>query len=890
MSGASTGASIGAGARRRPSSLPSLPVLLGGGAYVLVMAALAAWAAWPIYRSSALLVLAAVATFAGLAIAGAAARWSWPGWLTAVVTGAALLVVGVPLAVPSALDGGAAGGLSGILAGVRDVLLGLVTAWKDLVTVQLPVGEYRNLLVPALVVFLIGTLLSASFAWRSARAASFAVLVGLGMVTFGLGFGASTASAPIVIGPLTLVAPRESAIGAAALVASLVFLAQRAAIDRAGALRRAAARGGAKLERRGGAVARRRLLAGGMVAVAVAAALVVPAAAQSLPREVLRTGIGPEREVRAAVSPLAQYRAFFTDDAFDTTLFTVTAEGPLPSRVRLATLDAYDGETFRGAPGVPSGAQAAPANDAAPFTRVPSRLDPAPGAPSTVRIEIAEYGEIWMPMAGSLESVRFSGPRPAALADAFYYSADRTSGVQIAGGGLEPGDAYELRVTLPEERTLATLTPGAAGAAPPGAPVPERLVEWMEAQDAGVGGPALAALVERLRARGYLSRALAAGDDEQPARWTMELGDYAFQPSAAGHSLARIDALFAQLLEREGEVGGGHPGGVSDAPDAALVAGIGDEEQFATAVALIAQQLGFPARVVVGARLDAAPGLSHCDAGACRAGDMSAWAEVRDADGAWVAVDVTPQHAATVDRDAARLRDPEHATQVRPATAEEVVPPPPVQHDSALPPDDAEGAPLDLGALWATLRVLALVALVAALLLGPFVTVVAAKALRRRARRGDGDPASRIVGGWDEYVDGAVDLGHTAPGVLTRSELAAHFARDRAAASTAVAGPAQAAGAGAHVDAGAQLAELADRAVFAPEPPRDEDAAHFWRMVEAERATRAAGVGAWQRLRAAVSLRSFARYLAPSKAARTRANVWLHERRTRARDASAQRS
>jgi len=42
-----------------------------------------------------------------------------------------------------------------------------------------------------------------------------------------------------------------------------------------------------------------------MVAVAVAAALVVPAAAQSLPREVLRTGIGPEREVRAAVSPLA---------------------------------------------------------------------------------------------------------------------------------------------------------------------------------------------------------------------------------------------------------------------------------------------------------------------------------------------------------------------------------------------------------------------------------------------------------------------------------------------------------------------------------------------------------------------------------------------------------
>jgi len=881
VSGAEPGARARGTARPARPAGPALPVLLRGGAYVLVMAALAAWAAWPIYRSSAMVVLAVVATLAGLAIAGAAARWSWPAWLTAAVAAAALLVVGVPLAVPSARSGGddgVAGALSGVLAGVLDVLFGVVTAWKDLVTVQLPVGEYRNLLVPALVVFLIGTLLSATLAWRSARAASFAVVVALAMVMFGLGFGASTLSAPITIGPLTLVAPRESAIGAAALVVSLVFLAQTAAAARAGALRRAAARGGARLERRGGAVARRRALAGGMVAVAVGAALVVPAAAQSLPREVLRTGIGPEREVRAAVSPLAQYRAFFADDAFDTVLFTVTAEGALPARIRLATLDAYDGETFRGAPGAATPADAGAPALAAPFTRVPSRLDPEPGTPSTVRVEIAEYGQIWMPMAGSLESVRFSGPRSAALGDGFYYSAERAAGVQIAAGGLEPGDAYELRVTLPEERALGSLTPGGAR---PGVPVPERLLEWVEAQDAGGGGPGLATLVERLRARGYLSRALTAAGDEQPARWMAQLQDYTFQPSAAGHSLARIDTLFAQLLEREAQLAGG---GVVPA-DGALVAAIGDEEQFATAVTLMAQELGFAARVVVGARLDGAGALSHCTDGVCRSGDVSAWAEVQDADGVWVPVDVTPQHAASVERDAVQLRDPEHATQVRPATAEEVVPPPPLQQDSALSPEDDEQAPLDLGPLWAALRVLALIALCAALVLAPLCIVIAAKAFRRRARRSAWDPASRIVGGWDEYVDDALDRGLTAPAVMTRSELAAHFGHGPAVASVAVASAAAAA-----ADAGARLAALADRAVFAPEPPRAEDAERFWRMVDAERATRAAGVGTWQRLRAAVSLRSFARHLAPSKAAHTRANAWLHERRTRARDAGAQRS
>ena len=54
-------------------------------------------------------------------------------------------------------------------------------------------------------------------------------------------------------------------------------------------------------------------------------------------REVLRSAAGPELAVSSAVSPLAEYRGLFEDDRADDVLFTVTADGALPDRVRLAT-------------------------------------------------------------------------------------------------------------------------------------------------------------------------------------------------------------------------------------------------------------------------------------------------------------------------------------------------------------------------------------------------------------------------------------------------------------------------------------------------------------------------------------------------------------------------
>jgi hypothetical protein len=121
------------------------------------------------------------------------------------------------------------------------------------------------------------------------------------------------------------------------------------------------------------------------------------------------------------------------------------------------------------------------------------------------------------------------------------------------------------------------------------------------------------------------------------------------------------------------------------------------------------------------------------------------------------------------------------------------------------------------------------------------VLVAAAKAARRRGRRTQGAPAAQIAGGWDEYVDAAVDSGRDAPPVLTRSELAEGW-------GTA---------------SGEALARDADRAVFSGGPVSSEDARAFWRVVDAERAGLARERGVWRGVLASVSLRSFVRHLAP---------------------------
>lgn len=800
---------------RAATRLPARRIAAATG-YVVAMAAVAGAAAWPIYRTPDYLVLTAAAVLGGAATAAAARLLHWRGWLTAVVTAAVFLVLGVLLAVPTLrMDPRQA---------VPAVVAGAITGFKDLVTVELPVGTYRNLMVPVLLVLLVGTVVALLAAWRPLRGAVLAVPTCLAMVFFGLAFGRPVTSASLTLGPVVVPAPAELATGAAALVLSVTWLSWLALEERRHALRRAADATGVRLSRLRTAVdVRRRLLAVGMVALAVLVAGVAAPAIALGTRDVLRAGIGPDEQVRRAVSPLSTYRQNFDDPRAREVLFTVS--GALPARIRIATLTAYDGVTYRALDASSSALDAA-------FVRVPSHVPAGPGPVSTARVVIGALDGIWLPTFGSVSQVVFDGPDAARLADGFYYNAASTAAIETARGGLRSGDSYTVTaVTAPVPALASLMAPGApAGSVAP----PASLVAWVKLQDAGTGGAALAELISRLRARGYLSHSLQF-DAAAPPSWAASLGDYAFQPSASGHSLARIDALFQALLDRQSAQAAAGPG-------ASLVAAVGDDEQFAVAAALIAGQLGFPARVVVGARLSGADtGVPACIAGVCRAADVTVWTEVQSATGQWVPIDVTPQHTQPLDTEVHAQRDPLNATQVHPRAAQEVAPPDPVQQDSHndLGPTGAE--PVDLSALWAGLRVAGIVGAVLAILVGPFVVVVAAKVLRRRARRGAADPVAQVVGGWEEYVDVAVDHGLPAPRTRTRVEVA--LLHERPAAS--------------------RLAAAADRAVFSGAATTTADVAEFWRIVVAEHAELGAGRTLWRRLASAVSLRSFTRSLVP---------------------------
>ena len=249
-----------------------------------------------------------------------------------------------------------------------------------------------------------------------------------------------------------------------------------------------------------------------------------------------------------------------------------------------------------------------------------------------------------MPTAGALTQVDFEGTDAAALADGFYYNRSTAGAVEVAGGGLVGG---ATRYTI---EAVETDVPALAGITAPGAPAGdvEPPTSLSPGSSSRMSAPTVPGWRRPSRSCGNADTSAMPSSQpgDAPPAWASELGDYSFQPSAAGHSLARIDALFRQLLDRQAAA-------AADGPDASLVAAVGDEEQFATAASLIATELGFPSRVVVGVRL--APRRTPrcaCPDGGCRGRDVTAWIEVHSAEGDWVPVDVTPQHTEPIDSEA----------------------------------------------------------------------------------------------------------------------------------------------------------------------------------------------------------------------------------------------
>ena len=736
----------------------------------------------------------------GLLVAAAGARWRWNAVETLIGSVVVYLAFGGALALPTTT----AHRVLPTIATLQGLVIGAVESWKDLLTLAPPAGAFVGPTIVPLLSGLLCSVAALTIALR-ARTPAWALVPVLALAASGIAWGSQNAPLARYLG--------------AALAAGCVLWGARLAARR----RRGAATGIV------GAPARRRAVgvAGGAGMIAAALALAV-AAAPALQgaghRDVLRDHVDPPLDITEYASPLTSYQ-YWMDDQKDTVLFTVTglAEG---QRIRLATLDTYDGVVMR------VGADA----DGEGFVRDGATVTDTPPAPgettTTLGVTIDGYTGYWIPGGGDLRSVRVAdGDR--AVADTLYYSSQLQTALTTRG--LTRGDSYTVTATTVRTWTDAQLSdkPFSRITLPTDTAVPEevgaRLPEFIAGADGGV--ETVRALTQALTTLGYYSD----GTDGQ---------------SLSGHSAWRI----SRFLD----------------PDALMV---GDDEQYAVAMALMLRHAGCPARVVVGFYPEQYTGGAQQITGT----DAHAWVEVGFEGAGWVAFDPTPP------------RDKIPQTEIpkpKPNPRPQVIQPPvPPQDPADLAPDidDDDQDERNEPSRWLSWLLLALKILGGALIvLAPFILVVVIKALRRRRRRRAAEPLDRVIGSWDELVDRATDL---------RLEVPLAAARDEQARIMSAPGPQGPAprvfGARAQVGGIEALARMVDGSVFGGGRIAPETADAAWAGSGRALAELGGRATRRRRLRASISLTSLRRRRAQARAAsrHSRAAVRAGRRQSAARAA-----
>ena len=734
-----------------------------------------------------------------LLLAVASVAW-WPVYrgdamivaaVTAVVFGTLVALVGTVLRLPTAvvavatiaafaLTGvpaavpGQANGLLPTGPGLVDLFAGVALGWKRLVTISLPVGSYEALLVPYFATLLVATVTAVSVATRASRQELASIPA---LVLFAAG---------VAVGPSRLDTSIATAVVLAgiALVWALTVRHGRRAVAVANTI-------GAPVHVARSVVRPALVGTGTIVAAAVVATGLGLVAPPSTARTVARTDIVKPFDPRDTVSPLSGFRAYEEQGEADRAQLRVTGL-PRDGFVRIATLDTYDGVVYR--VGGPDGSTAS-----GTFERVPTSVDVrgVRGRTARVSVTVEGYRGVWLPTVGDLERVDFTGSAAERERGAFFYNGSTGTGAVV--GGVGAGTRYDLTAVVPDQPTDEQLVAAQPGTASVPAPrnVPDAVRDTVDAYTDGAetDGAKLVTMVQALRRNGYVSHGV---DDDRVSR--------------SGHGADRLQELLTSPLM------------------------IGDQEQYAAVAALMADELGFPARVVMGFAPggDSGAGAATTDGTTTfRGSDVTARIEVDTAQWGWVTINPNP----TV-RD---IPDEQQQTPKPVTRPETVVPPPPAEQqdqDQQAPPqsdrDTPPVQPLWLQILLAVLPwVLAFLGLVALVLL-PFGVIVLIKRVRRRRRRRAPTPRARIVGAWDEYRDALVDRGHDVDRSATRREAVV----------------------GAPGEGGAGLAALADRSVFGPSDADGAAADRMWAATDDAVRSLAAGRTRRERFRAAVSLRS----------------------------------
>lgn len=579
---------------------------------------------------------------------------------------------------------------------VQTLVLGAVTSWRDLLTLAPPANAYAGITVVPYLSAMVCAGLGASIVLRHQRGQLWALLPAGLMFALGALFGGFEAPYG-----------RDSA-----LVGVLVALAWAA-----WAVNKRHGRGQRGLIALGAGRLRRRARLGTllMLACAMAAGAVLgPQVTGANNREVLRSYVTPPLNIAEYQAPLTRLH-YWVDTQKDTTLFTVSGlqNG---ERIRVATMDAYDGNVMR----------VGTSDNGEGFKRVGAQVDtrvlPKGAKTHNLTFTMVDYQGNWLPGGGQVRS--FTPRKGQGLTQDLFYSSNL--GALLSTRTLVKGDSYSVNVVTVPTYSDAQLSKRSFGKVANGtdtnvpAVVATRLREFVGNANSPLAR--VRAMATKYHDEGYYSD----GSDSM---------------ARPGHRTARID----ELLE----------------PNYYMV---GDDEQYAVAMALMARQAGYPARVVLGFYPE------HYSKGTLEVkGTMAhAWVEV-NFDGDWVAFDPTPP------RDK-KLVNPKPQPKPKPRPQVLQAPPPP-QEQADLTPDvsDDRDTKKKHGFDWAHYLLLVGQGLgVAALVSSPFALILALKAVRGRRRR-NRDELGSALGAWAELEDWMRDYGIKLPTNATRTQMARYL-------------------------------------------------------------------------------------------------------------------
>lgn len=721
-----------------------------------------------------------VAAIAGLVVgtlaAVAGAVWRLGVLTTVLVAIAAYFVLGSPFTMPET----AIFGFLPSLASLAGLAYGAVFGWADIVTIGTPVeAPYYIAALPyfaAWLVSLVGAMLATRWLARRRTALRASVLV-IGPALLYL--------SGILLG--TDEAYFAGVRGVAFAVIALVWIAwhRGTTVEASGE--------GARRLRRQKVTGTAAVVAG---AVAIGALAGIAFAPVSPERFVLRDEVVPPFDPLEFPSPLSGFRKY-TKDLAEETLFTVRGLEP-GDTLRLATMDAYTGRLWNVAGPEDAGSDAG-------YGIVGESL-PEPeladlGSTRDVEIEVDAYDDVWLPTVGYGTTLRLQDGDSAARAGDLRYNPD--AGTAVLTSGVGEGTRYELEARVQREPdTEALLDVPVADLT---LPIVENSPDVAEAKAQELAGDApspieqLRAIEKALTTNGFLSHGLAS--DAVASR--------------AGHGADRITELFTRSQM------------------------VGDAEQYAAAMALMARDLGYPARVVMGFAPEVGEGQDEVEV---VGDDVTAWVEVAFDGVGWVSFRPTPDQV-----DVPKEETPKPKSEPQPQVRQ----PPRAEHteDELLATveiddtdDDDKDKPFQVpGWVWVALGS---IAIPAALVFLPMLAAAAVKAARRRRRR-SGPNERQAAAAWEELVDRYAELGFEPPARATRRQSAAALERQVAEQGL---GEALNRPDAAHQSVPlSALAATIDRDVFDGTTVADDVVARRWTEADAATAAVTAAVGGARR-------------------------------------------